>query len=514
MTWANMSRMLEATDQLITTQQVASISRSLDEFEDKALVLSILDKDSLETNNLGLARAKQWMAKIFKVFDEDIDGLLSAHGDLGEAIYYLDSSAETQGKHTIKAAHSILNYLQGGGVDSGLYRVLEHTLPLMSANERRWLIRYLLRTPRNGINKGTVTKIMTKHYGKKLAEVKKHLNFNNVLVTVSYYDRDTEPPCHITYGRFIAPMLAKEIPMGKWPEDYIVDYKYDGNRYQIHVHGKGLTRKCLIFNRKGKSVGYQFPEIVETVMDYDIEEAILDGEIYPILENGAPAPHKQMGTRVHSKNVEEAMERVKVKWVIFDCLMLNGKTIMDLPYRDRLESMKNLPNQAHRITEGDILAFYNQAIHDGFEGIIVKDAKASYDTGKRSVSWAKYKPPQINLDVVVLSTKYGEGKRASVFGTYEIGVKSDTGFHSLGSVGTGFSDADLINLTSTLRRNVENFDNGVFQVSPVVVLEVKADLISRDEKGNIGLRFPRCVRIRDDKFVADINTLQDVERLE
>ena len=82
------------------------------------------------------------------------------------------------------------------------------------------------------------------------------------------------------------------------------------------------------------------------------------------------------------------------------------------------------------------------------------------------------------------------------------------------SVGTGFSDADLISLTHTLRKNVESFDKDTFYVSPVVVLEVTADLVSRDDKGNIGLRFPRCVRIRDDKFVADINTLEDVERLE
>ena len=51
-------------------------------------------------------------------------------------------------------------------------------------------------------------------------------------------------------------------------------------------------------------------------------------------------------------------------------------------------------------------------------------------------------------------------------------------------------------------------------VSPTVVLEVSADLVSRDLQGNIGLRFPRCKRIRDDKFVADINTLEDVENLE
>ena len=509
MTWAVMARMLEATDQMIPTQQIGMISRSLDNFENKGLVLSILDKDTLQANNLGLAKAMKWVAKIFDIFDDEVSGLLAAHEDLGEAVYNLDVSAETEIDAGILSVKRALES-DCGKIDSDAFRVVETLIENMSANERRWFVRYLLRTPRNGINQGTVAKIIAKHYGKKQAIVKKHLNFNSIEVVCSHYDNRTEPPCNLTYGKFIKPMLAKEVPMNEWPTDFVVDYKYDGNRYQIHIDGD----KTMIFNRKGKIVTQQFPDIVEVVQKYGVKNAILDGEIYPILENGAPAPHKQMGTRVHSKNIQEAMERVKVKWVIFDCLMLNDETVMDLSYTQRLDRMKNLPNQAHRITEGDIMAFYHEAINEGFEGIIVKDASQPYQSGKRSVYWAKYKPPQINLDVVILSAKYGEGKRASVFGTYELGVKAINGFHSVGWCGSGFSDADLISLTNTLRRNVESFDNGQFFVSPVVVLEVKADLVSRDAEGNLGLRFPRCVRIRDDKFVSDINTLEDVERLE
>ena len=97
MTWANMARMLEATDNLIPTQQVAKISGAMGSFntEQKPFVLSILDKDKMMANNLGLAKAKKWVAKTFNVFEDEIDGLISAHGDLGEAVYYLDVSAIT-----------------------------------------------------------------------------------------------------------------------------------------------------------------------------------------------------------------------------------------------------------------------------------------------------------------------------------------------------------------------------------------------------------------------------------
>ena len=163
--------------------------------------------------------------------------------------------------------------------------------------------------------------------------------------------------------------------MEKLPTNKIVDYKYDGNRYQIHKEGDNV----IIFNRKGSIVTPQFQDVVETVRQYEVD-CILDGEIYPIKDDGSPAEHKLMGTRVHSKDHAEAREKVKVKWVIFDCLKIGNETIMDLSYSDRLDKFSQLPDQAHRMEEGgDVLAFYNRAINDGFEGIIVKDTTLPYE---------------------------------------------------------------------------------------------------------------------------------------
>ena len=155
---------------------------------------------------------------------------------------------------------------------------------------------------------------------------------------------------------------------------------------------------------------------------------------------------------------------------------------------------------------GDILAFYNRAINDGFEGIIVKDISLPYEAGKRSAGWAKYKPPRIELDVVILSAKYGRGNRNSVFASFEIGVKNNTEYVSVGHVGTGFSEGDLDMLTRKLKKNVDSVEDGKFNLLPREVLEVSADLVSCDAKGNYGLRFPRCKRIRDDKHASEVDT--------
>tara|TARA_R100001082_G_scaffold40748_1_gene21622 strand:- start:2910 stop:4421 length:1512 start_codon:yes stop_codon:yes gene_type:complete len=503
-----MTRLLEVTDRVTPTQQVTVISRELDKFEDKSSLLRILAQ-AYEINNIGISKAKKWVAKMYNVFDSEINADYSTYDDLGDVVYYLDSQAEKQGDFSLQTIIRLLE-LDCSKIDSDQFTLLSESITSMSALARKWFIRFWLRTPRNGINSGTVTKVIAKHYNKKLKEVKKHLNFNSVETVITSYENEETPSTNLVHGSFVSPMLAKEVPMEKWPTNKIVDYKYDGNRYQIHLEDKNV----IIFNRKGKVVTHQFTDIAELVSGYPIHNGIFDGEIYPIKEDGSPDEHKKMATRVHSKNHQEALDKVAVKWVIFDCLKLNDETIMDISFSERLKKIKNVPNQAHRMKDDNVMAFYNQAINDGFEGIIVKNADVPYEAGKRSAFWAKYKPPRIELDVVIMSAKYGEGKRANVFGTFEIGVKSDKGIVSVGKVGTGFSDADLVSLTHNLRRNVENFENDTYYFLPRVVLEVSADLVSRDEKGNLGLRFPRCKRIRDDKFAADINTLEDVERLE
>lgn len=510
MTWANMSRMLEATDNVVSTQQINRIARDLENFNEVPILLSVLSKDELDANNVGLAKAKKWLAKAFDVFEDEMEGSYVAHNDLGDAMYHLDPSAETQGNGFTLASIKSLLEMDCGSIESNNYNTFHYAIRDMSALERKWFLRYWIRTPRNGINKGTVVKVMAKHYDKKVKEVKKHLNTNSIEIASTYYEMGEEPPTVLGHGTFVAPMLAKDVPMNKWPSNKIVDYKYDGNRYQIHKEGNNV----MIFNRKGKIATPQFQDVVELVRGYEVD-CILDGEIYPINPDGTPAEHKLMGTRVHSKNHEEARERVPVEWVAFDCLKIGDETVMDLPYNERLEKMKDIPNQAHRMPEnGDVIGFYNRAINDGFEGIIVKDASLPYEAGKRSIGWAKYKPPRIELDVAILNAKYGEGAKSNVFATFGIGVRDEGQWVSIGSVGTGFSDDDLLNLTRELRTVVTTVDNGKYHFLPRVVLEVSADLVTRDASNNIGLRFPRCKRIRDDKFVADCNTIEDVEALE
>ena len=506
MTMKMMSRLLESLEDKKPTQQISLVSKEILKFKesDRRIVFQIL---SLEypSNNIGLSKAKKWIAKSVDAFEEEIDWSYSMSNDIGYVAQELDLRKTNDKDIPLNRILNILS-LDCGGITSDEYILFSSLFSEMSAIERKWFSRYWLRVPRNGINVGTVQKMLAKTYDKKLSEVKSHHNFNDISTLVTYYEMGETPSCILQHGKFLKPMLAKEIPMSKWSKQKIVDYKYDGNRYQVHRKGESV----IVFNRKGKIVTPQFPDIVDLVRKYSVD-CILDGEIYPIKDDGSPAEHKRMGTRVHSKDHAKAVQDCPVKWVAFDALMIDGETLTDLPYHERLEKMSMVPDQAHRMEKGgDVLAFYNVAINDGFEGIIVKDANHKYESGKRSISWAKYKPPRIDLDVVITSARYGEGARSGFFASFDIAVKSDDGFMGVGSVGTGLSEREMIQLTSRLRTLIESYKGQTYNFAPKVVLQVTADLISRDSKGNIGLRFPRIVRIREDKYVVDINTVTDV----
>ena len=520
MKWIEFSRLMQAVEYLPPNRTVSLLAKEFKEIESiahKMFFVEILSLD-LTPNNLASKKAMKWITKSLEVFEEELEMSIYNHGDISEGVYHFDTIDESS-EHFIESiwGHLIEDCSKSSG---DAFRKFNTLFNGLSSLERKWFLRFWLRTPRNGINEGSVRKMVAKVYDKKEAEVRKDMQLHSLSRIIDFYERGEIPPNDLVIGRFIKPMLAKAVPKEQWPKECIIEYKYDGARYQIHAAQLGFNKikndkTVIIFNRKGKVVTDKFPDIVRGINAWEVKESfIIDTEIYPVESGGRPAPFKKMGTRIHSKNVEEAIEKCPVNLGIFDCMMFNGENLMDNSLRERLPFILKFPKQAVRttVTEDDDV-FYNLAINEGFEGIMVKDLNAPYESNKRSKAWAKYKPPRVELDVVVTGARYGEGKRATVFGSYDIAVKDGTEFIQVGSIGTGFSDEDLLSLTQQGKKIIQRVSNGTFDLQPRIVLEVTADLVSKDVDGNLGLRFPRLLRIRDDKPISDINTLSDVEAL-
>ena len=508
MTLAKFSRMCEALESITPTNKTAMINTSLSTFSNKSLAIKIL---SLEypSNNIGGKRAVTWISNAMGLFEDELEGSIYTWGDIGEALYDLDAGNEEDSTITLQEFNSLLE-LDCSRINSDSYIIFSEALGRMSAREKKWFTRYWLHKPRNGVNNKIPLKAMKLHYTDN--NIEKYYQYNKAWEICAELEAGNEPECKLVHGQFVNPMLAKARKGKEKPTNYMVDVKYDGNRYQIHKHEKSI----IIFNRKGKVVTDQYPDVVDEVIKFDADSFIIDTEIYPVNPDGTPAPHKLLGKRVHKKDKAEAVKECPVKMVAFDLLSLRGKPYLESPLSKRWLwlSANFLPeNTAEYFSNCTIQSAYNQAIEKGFEGIMIKDTDMAYQPGKRSKGWLKYKPPRISLDVVITSAQYGEGKRSNVFGTYGISVKNDSDYVPVGSIGTGFSDWDLEWLTTELKKNIDYFSDNTFYFMPRIVLEISCDLVTTDANDNIGLRFPRNIRIRHDKYPSDIDTLQTVSEM-
>ena len=456
---------MEAVKRDSQTIQVRRISKDWDKFNPNVLArLLSLDYAS---NQIGLVRAKKWVAKMFSVFEDEVNKLYSAHEDIGDAVYYLDVSKEKDCEYSLNQIVSVL--------ESSNFDAIKEVVLNLSALERKWFFRYLVKLPNNGIGRGTVKKIIAKQYKKKLNEVTTHCNFNTIDAVINYYTMGKDPPMNLTHGVFIAPMLAKTLPMKDWPKQQIIHYRYDGHRIQIHKQGESI----ILFDRMGNVINKKYPKIIEGI-DYDIDNYILDGKIYPTDKYGSP---------LHSDVAD-----CDYALVIIDALKVNNVVIMHEPLSLRLGYIDV------DYSTDDALAYYNCALADGFSGIVIKDPTQEYLPSKRE--WINYSPKRIELDVVITGSN-------TAFTNFTVAVKSSNGFVDVGTINNGFNKEQLLMLSNQLRRLVEGLDKEQYSFYPKIILTIKANNIIRNNDGRLSLRHPYLIGIKD-AYVQDINTIDDV----
>ena len=513
MTLTRFARMCEALESQTPTRKCFTINESLSSFDNIEDVVEILAIE-YPNNNIGERKATKWIANSLGVFESEVNRQKDIWGDLGEGMNsFIRNSTEDSNISIQEFKRHISMDCSSSSGDN--YTQLSDLISRLAGLELKWFIRYWVRTLRNGMGGGSnkvLRQSLSQYY--KVHNVDTLAKCNSMKNIVMHYEYGKTLSDGVVVGKPFKPVLAKKLGKTIPFESFMCDIKYDGNRYVIHKKDNTV----MIFNRSAKLIdNANFSDVVEIVRTLDAQELIIDTEVYPYdVFNDRPDKHQKMATRVHSKNSAEAIERVPVKLAIFDVLNIDGMDIMSQPYSERLEHLdKLLPrNSKHRaeiLDFDDYEAAYNYAITGGYEGIMIKNLNTSYEMGKRSKNVLKYKPPRVNLDLVITSAKEGDGKRSGFFGTFGLSAKSHDGYKQVGSVGTGFSDSDLAYLTTELKKIIDVHDDGVFHFLPRIVIEIDCDAITKDEKtGHLALRFPRMVRIRDDKAPAECDTHIDM----
>ncbi len=205
-------------------------------------------------------------------------------------------------------------------------------------------------------------------------------------------------------------------------------------------------------------------------------------------------------------------------------MYLEGESLIELPLQKRREflvsSVENsnlvrVDNQLITSDISEINSMYEQALQAGHEGIMLKNPDSPYSPGKRGKNWLKKKPVMETLDLVVVGAEWGYGRRTSFLGSYALACHDpDTGrFLPVGKVATGISDEQLSELTELFKEHIISESGTVVEIRPHVLFEVAFEEIQKSTNYESGyaLRFPRLVRVRDDKSIEEVDTLERLE---
>jgi DNA ligase-1 len=303
---------------------------------------------------------------------------------------------------------------------------------------------------------------------------------------------------------------------------FFIEDKYDGIRGQLHVE----PPRAAIFSRTLDDVSRQFPEIVQAAEQFAGNtnlSLIADGEVVGY-KDGRVLPFASLQGRLGRKKPSASLlAEVPVSLMIFDLLYFDGRTLIDEPLAERRKTLQSIPLSEPLIVAPGFLLEGRQALEPFFEqaekrrneGLMLKDAVSLYAPGKRGMSWLKWKKALATLDVVVTSVEFGHGRRREVLSDYTFAVQHEGKLLNIGKAYSGLTDREILEMTAFFKKHTVE-DHGWFRaVEPIVVLEVTFNGIQKSNRHSSGfaLRFPRIVRIREDKRVEDIDTLEAVEKI-
>ncbi|RLG08980.1 MAG: ATP-dependent DNA ligase, partial [Thaumarchaeota archaeon] len=275
----------------------------------------------------------------------------------------------------------------------------------------------------------------------------------------------------ITVGKPIRPMLAERLSsaeeiLQKIGGKCIAEYKYDGERMQIHKRGD----EAIIFSRRLENITSQYPDVVELVKQHvKAGEAILECECVAVdPETGDMLPFQELMHRKRKHDIHKAIEQYPVNVYFFEALYVDGKDLTLEPIEIRRKTLESIIEEGERVKlskaiitddPNELEKFFHEAIEEGCEGLVVKalGKEAIYRAGARGWLWIKlkrsYKSEMMDtVDLVVVGAFHGRGKRSGTYVALLMAAydKRKDVFQSVCKVGSGFTDEDLQKLPELL----------------------------------------------------------------
>lgn len=468
---------------------------------------------------------------------DDVERRLTEYGEIGDVAASYDLGGQ-QGLAAFGAGSDPLSVIDvethlrtlatasGSGSQDTKVDTLFGLFNRVGETGARYLARLVLSEMRIGVGEGTVRDAIAEAFDVSVESVAHALQVSNDygLVAETARDRGESGLANIQLevGRPVQAMLAQTGTVTGALEDWdetAIEWKFDGARVQVHYDGESVE----LYSRNMEDVTESLPEITAFVRDHLDVPAIIDGEVVAVDEHGNPRPFQQVLRRFRRKhNVEATREDVVLRLHAFDCLHADGTDLLDKPLLARHERLGSVLGESEAVSQlelsddpDEIARKEETALAAGHEGVMLKNPDAPYTPGKRGQNWLKRKPAVETLDCVVTGAAWGEGRRASFLGTFELSVRHGDGYETIGKVATGITDQELAELTTLLEPYIRAEDGTEVDIEPTVVFEVGYEEIQDSPTYTSGyaLRFPRFLGVREDKSPEDADTLDRVEGL-
>jgi len=446
--------------------------------------------------------------------------------------------------------------LEGKGSQDLKMKYISSLLNDATPLEAKFVLKILLGTLRLGIAENTVMDALAIAFtGKKENRVQIENAYNvssdlgKVSLIVATDGIDEIKKFKISLFSPIRPMLADRVQsekdvIKKMPEQFVAEYKLDGERVQIHKQ----SDKIVLFSRRLENITQYYPDIVERIgKTLNVNEGVFEAEIVPINENtGEFLPFQELMHRRRKHKLDKAVSQYPITVNFFDVLYYDKKDCLNLECSERrkiLEQIVHEDNFSKLVpmlfvkNENEIEDFLENSINAGCEGLMLKAPSAPYRAGMRGSNWLKLKREYRNelgdsLDLIVIGAYFGRGRRTGLYGTLLLATYNPEkdNLPSICKVGTGFTDESLDQLYQilsnkvTLKKNpriVSEMEADIW-FEPELVLEIVASEITLSpihktgldlirKSSGFALRFPKFTgKIRYEKAVEDASTGEEV----
>jgi DNA ligase-1 len=494
--------------------------------------------------------------------EKELNELFSRHGDLGTVAELLLRTKEQTTlfvqELTVEEVYSSLEKIakaSGPGAVDVKTAVLSKLLAMATPVEAKHIIRIVTGKMRLGVADMTILDALAKAFGGDREIYERAYNLSSdiglVAKTAAVEGVEGVSKFRVRVGIPVRCMLAERLSsaveiLEKMDGVGFTEYKYDGERMQIHKAGE----KVWIFSRRQENITHQYPDVVEAVEKYvKAAEAILECEAVPLdPDTGETLPFQELMHRKRKKEIERAVEEYPVALYFFDILYVDGEDMTTKPFLERRKMLEKVIVEDERVklstgllthSPEEVEKIFAEAVEAGCEGVIVKSVgeDSVYRAGARGWQWIKFKRDYRSemidtVDLVVVGAFHGRGRRRGKFGALLTAVYNEERdvFQTVCKVGSGFKDEDLERFTEMINQlkiphkhaRVESLMTPDVWVEPSIVLEIIGAEVTLSpvhtcawgvlkEGYGLGIRFPRYTgRLRTDKKPEDATTDKEI----